>query len=118
MERNTNFKVVIRVRPPLPRELDGINPFRNIVAVDEAEQQITISDNIDAIIDSKRRLSDLPSPYNAHTFWFDHVYDQHGTQKKIFETTARPVVESSLQGYNATIFACNMNIYLINILIK
>ena len=46
-----------------------------------------------------------PGPYSTHTFVFDHVYDQSSSQKKVFETTARGVVDSALQGYNATIFA-------------
>jgi Cdc6-like AAA superfamily ATPase len=33
------------------------------------------------------------------------VYDQNCTQKKVYDTTARTVVDSALQGYNATIFA-------------
>ncbi len=44
-------------------------------------------------------------PYATHAFTFDHVYDQHCDQKKVYETTAKAVVESSLKGYNATIFA-------------
>lgn len=43
--------------------------------------------------------------YTTHTFVFDYVYDQNCTQKKVYETTARTVVDSALQGYNATIFA-------------
>lgn len=31
---NSNFKVVIRTRPPLAREMHGDRPFQNIVAVD------------------------------------------------------------------------------------
>ena len=34
LERQTNFKVVIRVRPPLPRELKGEVPFQNTIAID------------------------------------------------------------------------------------
>jgi len=48
---------------------------------------------------------------------FDHVYDQNATQKSVFDTTARTVVESALQGYNATIFACNSNSFEIDIYI-
>lgn len=42
---------------------------------------------------------------HAHTFTFDYVYDQHATQSLVYETTARGIVDSSLAGYNATIFA-------------
>ena len=43
--------------------------------------------------------------YSTHDFVFDHVYDESSSQKKVYETTARTVVDSALQGYNATIFA-------------
>ena len=46
-----------------------------------------------------------PGPFSVHTYTFDHVYDQNSTQKKVYESTARTVVESALYGYNATIFA-------------
>jgi len=74
--------------------------------VDEREKQIIVSDNINAVIDYNGDPNDRANPYNTHSFQFDYVYDQNSNQKKIFETTARNVVESALQGYNATIFAC------------
>jgi hypothetical protein len=42
----------------------------------------------------------------THSFVFDYVYDQSCSQKKVYETSARTGVDSALQGYNATIFAC------------
>ncbi|KAA0173549.1 hypothetical protein FNF27_05044 [Cafeteria roenbergensis] len=98
-----NFKVAIRVRPPVPRELHGDRPFQNVVRVDHAERRITISENLAAV--EEEGYSGAPGPYSTHTFTFDHVYGQDCTQKKVYETTAKAVVESSLQGYNATIFA-------------
>lgn len=97
--------MVIRVRPPLPRELSGELPFQNVVAVDGNEQMITISENIEAVIDDQGQLVANPGPYSIHTFFFDHVYDEAASQRKVFDNTARDVVDSSLQGYNATIFA-------------
>lgn len=44
-------QVVIRVRPPLPREVDGERMFQNIVSVDKDEHVITISENLNAILD-------------------------------------------------------------------
>eukprot|EP01039_Chlorochromonas_danica_P003770 gene3770-4120_t len=104
-ERNTNFKVVIRVRPPLPRELSGDEPFRNVVAVNDTEQCLTVSENIDAVVDGDGNVVANPGPYTTYTFTFDYVYSQYCTQEKVYETTARTVVDSALQGYNATIFA-------------
>ena len=100
-----NEKVVIRVRPPLSRELSGDIPFQNIIHVDDREQCITVSENLDAVLDEEGQLLANPGPYSTHSFMFDYVYDQNSTQKKVYDTTARPVVDSALTGYNATIFA-------------
>lgn len=96
-----NFKVVIRVRPPLPRELGG--NFVNVIRVDPDCHRIAISENAAALDEST--LSNPAATYSGHVFTFDHVYDQQSSQKTVYETTAKAVVESSLQGYNATIFA-------------
>jgi kinesin family protein 3/17 len=104
-ERNTNFKVVIRVRPPLHRELAGEIPFRNTVHIDDREQNLTVSENLDAVLDAEGNLLPNPGPYTTYTFTFDYCYDQYSNQSKVFDTTARHVVDSALQGYNATIFA-------------
>lgn len=45
-----NFKVVIRVRPPLPRELNRSRNFQNIVEVDRGCRQITLSENLDPAV--------------------------------------------------------------------
>ena len=44
-DRGKNFKVVIRVRPPLPRELRSDKVFQNVVMVDVNERLITVSEN-------------------------------------------------------------------------
>ena len=60
---------------------------------------------MNAVLDADGNLLANPGPYSTHTFAFDYVYDQNAGQKKVYDNTARTVVESSLQGYNATIFA-------------
>lgn len=56
-------------------------------------------------MDENGQVNGNSGTYITHSFVFDHVYDQNSTQKQVYETTAKPVVESSLLGYNATIFA-------------
>lgn len=102
-ERGNNFKVVIRVRPPLPRELHGDRPFQNVISVDAPGHVLTVCENLSALTDADG--SAAPGAYGSHTFSFDHVYDQQCTQSAVYENTAKAVVESSLEGYNATIFA-------------
>jgi hypothetical protein len=39
-------------------------------------------------------------------FGFDDVFDENSSQKYIFETTIKPLVEGCFNGFNATVFAC------------
>lgn len=38
-------------------------------------------------------------------FTFDHVYDQDSSQEEVYNSSAKPLVLSTLQGYNAAIIA-------------
>ena len=38
--------MVIRVRPPLPRELQGLRPYEHTVVVDPGQRVITLSENL------------------------------------------------------------------------
>lgn len=93
------------MRPPLQRELSQEVAFRNVIAVDDREQCITVSENIEAVVDQDGNPLANPGPFTTYSFMFDYVYDQFSSQEKVYETTARNIVESALQGYNATIFA-------------
>lgn len=109
-ERGSNFKVVIRVRPPLPRELHSDRPFQNVISVDAPGHVLTVSENLSALHNDDGSGGNgtsgaTPGAYGSHVFSFDHVYDQQCTQRAVYENTAKAVVESSLEGYNATIFA-------------
>ena len=42
-------QVVVRIRPPLPRELHGFRPFENAVLVDASHQLVTLSENLAAL---------------------------------------------------------------------
>ena len=45
-------------------------------------------------------MAELPK-----TFTFDNVFDWTSTQGQVYEETARPIVDSVLEGYNGTVFA-------------
>jgi hypothetical protein len=65
LESNDNFKVVIRVRPPVERELEGGKQFQNIVTVDAEAKVLTLSENIAAMSAAERagnagEVSSLP----------------------------------------------------------
>jgi hypothetical protein len=101
-----NFKVVIRIRPPLARELSGARKFHNVVAVDGDETVLTVSENLSAALaDGNPQESGGPWGFSTYVYKFDHVYNPSASQSRVYETTAQEVVASSLQGYNATIFA-------------
>jgi len=102
-DANKNFKVVIRVRPPLPRELDGDKRFQNIVRLDSS-RQIRVSENL-AALDDPYSDEAISTNFSTYTFTFDHVYGEDNDQKSVYENTAREAVMSTLQGYNATIIA-------------
>eukprot|EP01028_Stygiella_incarcerata_P011389 TRINITY_DN6437_c1_g1_i1.p1 TRINITY_DN6437_c1_g1~~TRINITY_DN6437_c1_g1_i1.p1 ORF type:complete len:1007 (-),score=355.63 TRINITY_DN6437_c1_g1_i1:282-3302(-) len=93
----SNFKVVIRVRPPLPRELSS--GFTNVLKVDlRTHRVITISENFGV-------GDEMDGIYNAYQFTFDYVYDEPSKQDEVYNRTAKAAVMSTLEGYNATIFA-------------
>ena len=89
-EENENFKVVVRVRPPLPRELHSERAFVEIVQVQkespdtEYGKMITISEHLEGEEGSRGILT-------SQVLSFDTVYDQTSTQKTLYENTAKQV---------------------------
>eukprot|EP00960_Hanusia_phi_P037420 752938-Hanusia_phi.AAC.3 len=84
-------KVVVRCRPMSRRE------------VEDNRQQI-VSMNVDAgEVTVRNPESDMKEA--AKPFTFDQVFDSQCEQELVFETTAQPIVDSVLQGYNGTVFA-------------
>ena len=107
-KENANFKVVVRVRPPLERELSAINEYRCVVEIDDDGQQlkrargITIHEHM-IMRQPTSKVDSLP--YSSYRFTFDHVYGIESTQREVYEISAKSAVKSALQGYNATIMA-------------
>ena len=97
-ETSENFKVVVRVRPPLPRELLEDGTYENTIRV-ENQKEITISETIG----SEGSMDD--GLCSQHQFTFDKVYDTDSNQFDVYMNTARDAVFSTLEGYNATIIA-------------
>ncbi|QDZ18855.1 kinesin-like protein [Chloropicon primus] len=85
-------KVVVRCRPLSTKETNAKR--KKAVQVDGKSGQITI----------KGMKKDQKSPV-VKTFTFDQVYDESSTQSQIYQNTAKPIVQSSIDGYNGTIFA-------------
>lgn len=94
-----NFRVVVRVRPPLPRELHGYRPFVDVVQLsDDQANTITLCDALDTE-DGRGAV------YSRQSYTFDRVYGADTTQEELYDVSARPAVLSVLDGYNATLMA-------------
>ena len=105
---NDNMKVMIRVRPPLPREIEFGVPFRSICEVSSNNTEITISEYVGTSTSELERQHELihkPSLFHLHRFTFDYVFDQDTSQLELYLKGVKPTIISLLEGYNSTIFA-------------
>lgn len=48
--------------------------------------------------------------YKDKRFMFDHVFDRYASQMDVYDTTARPLLNKLLDGYNATVFAYGVSL--------
>lgn len=86
-QKSENVQVILRVRPINRKETEA--GFKECVAVDLSANSVTVNG---AGIDGRQ-------------FAFDAVYTNAFAQKDVYLQSIHPVVETVLQGYNATIFA-------------
>eukprot|EP00884_Botryococcus_braunii_P022705 jgi/Botrbrau1/9118/Bobra.0305s0022.1 len=100
-----NFKVVVRVRPPLLRELQGYRPYEDAVLVHPSNQLITLSERIQSVSSSGTSITPSGIVSATYQFAFDHVFGPESSQEEVYSTSARASVFSTLQGYNAAIIA-------------
>ncbi|XP_074529546.1 kinesin-like protein KIF3A isoform X2 [Halichoeres trimaculatus] len=89
-EVNDNVKVVVRCRPLNQKEKMMGN--KQAVIVDEIRGTITVN-----------KLETPQEP--PKTFTFDTVFGPDSKQLDVYNLTARPIIDSVLEGYNGTIFA-------------
>ncbi|XP_077329356.1 kinesin-like protein KIF3A isoform X1 [Lithobates pipiens] len=85
-----NVKVVVRCRPLNDRE-KGMGS-RMAVNVDEIRGTIAV-----------HKVDSMNEP--PKTFTFDTVFGTDSNQLDVYNLTARPIIDSVLEGYNGTIFA-------------
>ena len=97
-------KVVVRVRPPLERELSGHTPYSQAFAIESSERSdsLTLSENLNSIASGGVENGII---YNTYRFGFDRVYSPEAKQEQVYCESARDVVMNVLQGYNASIIA-------------
>ena len=105
---NQNMKVMVRIRPPLPREIEFDIPFRSISEVSSDNKMIIIYEYLGSSNNEIFRQHEFiqnPSMFQQHRFTFDYIFDQDSTQVEIYLKAAKPSVQSLLEGYNSTILA-------------
>ena len=103
-----NLKVAIRIRPPLTREIENNLPFRSIALANKEEHSCSLLEYIGAELDEGGRQKEWktnPQMFQIHKFTFDEVFDIDSSQKDVYAISAKPAVNSVLEGYNSTIFA-------------
>jgi hypothetical protein len=93
-------KVVVRCRPISSKEIE--TGKKEVVSVDESRRMITVRNPKP---DKSSFLFDAGSQNPLRDFTFDRTYSQVSKQEVIFDETAKPILESVLEGYNGTIFA-------------
>lgn len=85
MEVSDNVKVVVRCRPL--NEKEKMMAHKQAVTVDEIRGTITVN-----------KLDITSEP--PKTFTFDTVFGQDSKQLDVYNLTARPIIDSVLEGYN------------------
>lgn len=80
---DVSVRVAVRIRPQIPREI--IDICQVCTTVTPGEPQVTLG--------------------NDKSFTYNYVFDMDSTQEQIYETCVAPLINSSLEGYNATVLA-------------
>ncbi|KAI9363505.1 P-loop containing nucleoside triphosphate hydrolase protein [Zopfochytrium polystomum] len=106
MSEKETVKVVVRCRPFSDKEKAA--GHTNIVSMNKSLATVSISDPRGAAggggssnVGGQAAAAAEP----PKTFTFDSVFDETSRQEDVYNTTARPIVDSVLSGYNGTVFA-------------
>ena len=86
MRSSDNVKVIVRVRPPLQRQLDG-EIFISTVQVHPDKKKIQLFEyyNLDSLTSNDlETYIDNPYNYSKHEYTFDYVYDDESSQDTVY----------------------------------
>jgi kinesin family protein 6/9 len=75
------------------------NPARSLCEIDNTTGKVEIKI---PHVDTSGFVNNSREQYS---FKFSHIFDTDASQGQVFDTLAKPIVDSVLQGYNGTIFA-------------
>ncbi|KAL9648938.1 hypothetical protein ABK040_008318 [Willaertia magna] len=98
---SSNILVAVRVRPESARE-KAERKSSSIVRV--LDKNVLVFDPSDDCDVDRRRALGLRRGKELR-FAFDRVFDENSTQLEVYENSAKALLESVLDGYNATVFA-------------
>ncbi|KAM6906759.1 centromere-associated protein E [Lycodopsis pacificus] len=91
MTEESAVKVCVRVRPPIEREES---------AASENAESVQVFWEAD-----KKSIHQIDDGNSTKSFVFDRVFTAEETTNQLYQSFAKPLVVSSVQGYNGTIFA-------------
>mmetsp|Transcript_20807 Transcript_20807/g.32098 ORF Transcript_20807/g.32098 Transcript_20807/m.32098 type:complete len:169 (+) Transcript_20807:321-827(+) len=87
-------KVCVRVRPLNDREKSLPNNASRLSVENESHSILV-----------EREPTSRNDPVNSKKYNFDYVADESMSQQELFDQVAKPIAQSCLAGYNASIFA-------------
>ncbi|XP_015294107.3 kinesin-like protein KIF18B isoform X3 [Macaca fascicularis] len=103
---DSTLQVVVRVRPPTPRELDSQR--RPVVQVVDERVLVFNPEEPDGGLPSLKWGGTHDGPKKKGkdlTFVFDRIFGEAATQQDVFQHTTHSILDSFLQGYNCSVFA-------------
>ncbi|XP_027728425.1 kinesin-like protein KIF18B [Vombatus ursinus] len=106
-EENSTVKVVVRVRPPTPKELESHR--RPVVQVVDGRVLVFDPEEPDGGFPGLKwggSVHDGPKKKGKDLkFVFDRVFAETATQQEVFQHTTHSILDGVLQGYNCSVFA-------------
>ncbi|GAB1296917.1 Kinesin-like protein KIF18B [Apodemus speciosus] len=99
-------RVVVRVRPPTPKELESQR--RPVIQVVDERMLVFDPDECDGGFPGLKWSGSHNGPKKKGkdlTFVFDRVFGETATQQDVFQHTTHNILDSFLQGYNCSVFA-------------
>lgn len=91
---------MVRCRPFSEKEKEA--SYTNIISINKELASVTITD---PKAQEKSSNNNGDAEQITKNFTFDNVFDESTSQSDLYNITARPIVDSVLEGYNGTIFA-------------
>ncbi|KZW04054.1 kinesin-domain-containing protein [Exidia glandulosa HHB12029] len=128
MDDSSSITIAVRVRPPTawehdrlpepesyehsfrgdghlaaPRRVLGNAPLKEVVTV--MDEKVLVFDKADENYEQRGYFPPGTKRAKNRRFIFDRVFDPNSRQVDVFESTARPLLDGLLDGFNATVFA-------------